>query len=331
MPRHIALVISLGLLGASPATGLAEPAPSDPVAAEAQSRAAADAKLRDLTAMALDILAKSGSGRPPQPGVATQASIGGEPNRLPDERQRELIAKALDRIEANDIPGAIREFDLELAAIDKAAGPRSLQAADLTASFAVQLYTAHHLGDAIPYFRQTLTAYGQAQGPDHPEVAVSEQDLSQMLVEAQPDDPPAEAVSLLEDAYRIRAQSLGMEHAETTVNLSLLGKLQGHPSLTHGDPAKVEAAADRIRLAIRLLEKCQNKMAWDLPDARYRLAEIYARNDEVVPALRAFDAFLKAGHGEYGGAVERMANLLATHHHEAAAKAVTRLRPLEAL
>jgi hypothetical protein len=132
----------------------------------------------------------------------------------------------------------------------------------------------------------------RAAAPGSPELALALNSYADALVADSPDNPSPEVLPLLREALQLRLKTLGRNNAETAVTYARLGKVEGLPVFSGRDPARIAAAADKIRTAIRLLPDTPNADPGDLQDARLQLALVYARNGDTTGAFKASGDFL---------------------------------------
>jgi tetratricopeptide (TPR) repeat protein len=217
-------------------------------------------------------------------------------DRLTPEHMRELVAAPLAKIGRGDVEGGKRDFERLLDERRHHFGADSLQIADTLGAFGVLLYSDNISGSddrlrrmAVPYLARAVAGYKAAEGPLHPDVAVALNDLADVLRRLDPDTPPLEADAALAEACGIRLASLGPYNAETIANLAYLGEVEGLPSRTGGDPAKVDKAAALFQQAIEAVAKGRTAKPEDLAWIRMALARMYLLNNRLREALQAFD------------------------------------------
>jgi tetratricopeptide (TPR) repeat protein len=216
---------------------------------------------------------------------------GGETaDRLSDARMAHMVAGPMKLVAKKDMAGAAKLFEADLAAARAKGG---LHPGDLLFAYGVQLRVAEHEKASIPYFRRAVDAY-RAAAPGSPELALALADYGRVLLADSPDAPSPEALPALREALKIREAALGRRNAETAVAYVRLGELEGLPVYTARDPARVAAAAERIRTGIRLLPDAPNADPQDIQVARLSLAELYARNGDVSAAFKASGDYLSA-------------------------------------
>lgn len=217
-------------------------------------------------------------GKPPPP------EHGGETaDRLTGADMDRLLPGALPRLEKKDLAGAKRAFESDLA-LARARG--GLAPADALTAFAVRLREHDHDHDSLPYLRRAVEAY-RAAAPGSAELALALTSWADALYAGDRLNPPPEVLPALREALALREKVLGRRNAETAVTYTRLGRVEGLPVNTRGDPARIAAAAERLRTAIRLLPETPNADPSDLPEARFQLAMMYARNRDAEAAFRA--------------------------------------------
>jgi hypothetical protein len=223
-------------------------------------------------------------------------------DRLSTERMEALVAGPMARVRAGDVAGGERAFETLLADATRRHGAGSAEAADLLMSFGVTVFTegltpstGFEADDAlkarsVPYLRRSVEAYRSAFGPNHPMVAVALHSLAEAMADLAADNPPAEAETALEDAYRIRLAAFGPANPETLAALSSLAYIRGLPSRTGRDPARIAAVAAMYREGLAHA----GHVLGDFPEAQprrwfARLARLYVRNGQVATALQIVD------------------------------------------
>lgn len=227
---------------------------------------------------------------PPEHGGQTS-------ERLSDVQLGRLVERPMDLVEHGDLAEAQRQFEREYAAILARKGERSLSPGDMLTAFGLGLLREEHDAEAVPYFRRAVAAYRRAVGPNDPELALALHTLADAIYgqprDPQAEPPPPEALDAMEEALRIRRASLGPHDAETAATYVRLGRLYGHPALTGGDAARVEAAARQARYGLELLPKCPNLDPVDIHLARRTVIEIYARNGRTREVIAALPAYMR--------------------------------------
>lgn len=224
-------------------------------------------------------------------GKAPPPEHGGETSdRLSSALMEHMVAGPMKLVVKKDMAGAAKLFEADLA---RARAKGGLHAADMLFAYGVQLRGAEHDKDSLPYFRRAVDAY-RAASPGSAELALALADYGRVLLADSPDNPSADALPALREALKIREAVLGPRNAETAVAYVRLGEMEGLPVYTARDPARVAAAAARIRTGIRLLPDTPNSDPQDIQIARLSLAELYARNGDVAGAFKASGDYLSA-------------------------------------
>jgi hypothetical protein len=143
-------------------------------------------------------------------------------DRLPGEAMLKLVEGPVKTAESGDLAAADRQFQAQLAAVRKAKGENSVEAADQLNAMGVALQNRGSersrpdmMRAAVPYLRSGVEAARRAWGPRHPEVALALVDYAEGTHSACPDPLPEDLVSSMAEAYAIRYQSLGPLHPET--------------------------------------------------------------------------------------------------------------------
>lgn len=226
-------------------------------------------------------------------------------SRLPRERMEALVAGPMARVRRGDMAGAERAFETLHDGVARRHGPGSVQAADLLMSFGAMLYnegpgsSETRAGRSVLYLRRAVEATRRAFGPDHPEVALALHSLADVLVEVAPNDPPAEAETALEDAYRIRLAAFGVANPETLAALGALAHIRGLPARTRGDPARIAAVAAMYRQGLAEARRATGQFPEQQPDLwRLRLARLYIRNGQPAAALAIIDEAAREAGGD---------------------------------
>jgi len=210
-------------------------------------------------------------------------------DRLQD-RMEELVAGPIAVVQSKGRAEGRAAFERLLASTRAAHGSRSVEAADLLESFGVRLYvlgldSGDELREAsVPYLEAAVPAYRAAFGNTHPEVAGALNSHADVLVALHEDEPPQSADTAYEEAYRIRLSALGPTNIETLASLRYLARFRGLPSQTHGDRARIAAAADLFR---RLVANSPDDMGLGPEAAPYAFtafARMYAQNGMAAEA-----------------------------------------------
>jgi hypothetical protein len=216
-------------------------------------------------------------------------------DRLQD-RMSELVSAPMAVVERDGLPAGKAAFERLLAAARARQGARSVEAADLLESFGVGLYTLgferedRQIREAsLSYLQAAIPAYRAAFGDAHPEVAAALNSYADAQLALHEDDPPQSAQAAYEEAYRIRLAALGPTNIETLASLRYLARLSGHPSITRGDRARIDAAARLFRQLIAQSPNDQRLGRDSAPYAHSAFARMYAENglaDEAREQLR---------------------------------------------
>lgn len=243
------------------------------------------------------------------PPVAPSPLDGGETkDRLGPDALHALVREPAKSVAAGDLAAAERKLEKLVARLRARHGAEAIIVADTFSAFAVALYETDNRQQSLTYFHRAADAYRAALGPDHPEVAVALHDIANVQLQIAPDAAPPELISLVEEALRIRRNSLGLNNAETAVTYVLLGRLKGIAA--GGDPPLVEEAVALVRFGIECLPRTPNADTTDLPHAYFRLAEVFARNgrsDETLKVAGVYWDMMSPIDGET--AIERLTDL----------------------
>lgn len=300
-----------------------------------------DAMLRRLAfALALSLLAVAGPVASQAPPEVTAGEVHYTKDRLTQEHMEELVAPAMALVRAGDLAAGRREFDRLMVAAMRRYGRGSVEVADLLTAFGVLVYDDGRNAEndetrraSIPYLRRSVAAYRAAFGPRHPEVAVALHSLADVEIELDPDNPPASAEALLEEAYAIRLRALGPTNAETLdVRLRLAG-IRSVPSRTRGDPGRIAAAVAAFREGLSLARTSsraaveQDPVTWI-----FGIARLYARHHRMEPALAAVAEALREPNGadqcyNFSFALGRLGAWLIEHGYAAEADELERAYP----
>jgi tetratricopeptide (TPR) repeat protein len=207
--------------------------------------------------------------------------------RVSNQELAAMVAGPLDLAERGDLSGAQREFETLL----KRSRPE--EESDLLTAFGVGL---HSLGDAeeddpyrrasIPYLERSVPAAIRRFGSGHPEVALALNTYADALRSLSPDDPPRQVDQAYARAFAIRERTLGRINAETLFALFRLAQVQGLPSRTGGDPARIERAAAMFRAVIQGREANPDQPSSESAEnVRLSLVEMYVRNRDMAKAV----------------------------------------------
>ena len=228
------------------------------------------------------------------PAVGNGQGGGAQPAQTRDrlqDRMSELVAAPMAVVERQGLSAGKAAFERLLAAARAGHGAQSVEVADLIESFGVGLYTLgyeredRHIREAsLSYLEAAIPAYRVAFGDAHPEVAVALNSYADAQLALHEDDPPQSAQAAYEEAYRIRLAALGPTNFETLASLRYLARISGHPSITRGDRARIDAAAGLFRQLIAQSPNDPESGYQSAPYARVALARMYARNRMAAEA-----------------------------------------------
>jgi len=203
------------------------------------------------------------------------------------EARARLVAGPMAAMERNDPAAASRLFEADLA---KARDKGGRAAAELLDAYGDALRDRDMNGDrtgaAIPYLKRAVEAY-RAVAPGSPELALALCGYGFGLYDLDETHPPPEAMAALHEALQIRERTLGRRNADTAMLYIYIGRLEGLPALTRGDPKRIEAAAAMIRTGIALLPGAPNSEPYQSPESRMELAKLYALNGDTPRAFAA--------------------------------------------
>jgi tetratricopeptide (TPR) repeat protein len=189
--------------------------------------------------------------------------------------------------------GLIKLWDMEFA-----------EAARLLNQAGYYLNQRAEYAQAEPLYRRALAIYEKALGPEHPDTALSLNNLAGLyrvqgrLKQAEP---------LLRRALAIRKKTSGPDHPDTAGsmnNLAVILKVQG----------RLEEAEPLYRRALRIDEKALGPEHRDTANGLNNLAELYraqGRNQEAEPLLRRALAIKEKALGPEHPATARTLNNLA--------------------
>lgn len=243
----------------------------------------------------------SGTGALAGSAIQAQAGNGRQEtkDRLTPEAMERLVTRPMARVRAGDAAGGERAFEALYADTVRRHGPGSAQASDLLMAFGVTLYSEWQTPStgaeadetlrvrAVPYLRRSVDAYRAAFGADHPLVALALHSLADAMTDLAPDDPPAEAETALEEAYRIRRAALGRSNPETLAALRGLAHIRGLPSRIGRDSTRLAAVAAMYREGLAQATRPLSQFPEEQPRYWYgRLAGLYARNGQATAALQ---------------------------------------------
>lgn len=218
----------------------------------------------------------SGKAPPPEHGGRTG-------DRISQAQMAKMVAGPVKLIEKKDFAGAARLFEADLKTAQAKGGVR---VGDLLDAYGTQLQVADRDKEALPYYVRAIAAYRVAD-PGGPILANELAGYGVVLYQLDPKSPPPVALASLREALAIRERVLGRRNAETAMNYAHLGMVQGSPTFTGRDPARVAAAASLIRTGIQLLPNAPNAQDYELSNARVLLVELYAANGDAAGAFKA--------------------------------------------
>lgn len=213
-------------------------------------------------------------------------------DRLPDAVMERLVGEPMAVVRDKGLVAGQAAFDRLLTETRARKGRNSVEAADLLTSFSVQLYVENsepgsaEFEAARRYLKDAVAAYVAAFGPDHPEVALALNSRADLERQMSLEDPSPLVDDLLQQALRIRTQSLGPRDAETVANAVQLASIYALPNRLKRDPGGVARADAYYRRAINGAlpgpegDGRSNKAAIEL-----RLAEFHARSGDATVAL----------------------------------------------
>lgn len=257
---------------------------------------------------------QSGKAPPPEHGGTTA-------DRISERQRARLVERPMELVERGELAAGQKEFEREYAAMLAKKGEQSITLGDMLTAFGVGLWREDHEAEAVPYFRRAVAAYRKAVGPDDPEVALALNSMADSIYDwDEPTAPPPEVMEAMRETLRIRRASLGPKNAETAVTYVRLGRLNGHPEVAKGDPARVEAAAAQARHGLELLPQTPNLDPSDIGAARRAVAEIYARNGRTQETLAAVEAYRKGNHALTPIDIKNLEGMLAAAGDPAGAK-----------
>lgn len=260
---------------------------------------------------------QSGKAPPPEHGGTTA-------DRLSERQRSRLVERPMDLVERGELAAGQQQFEREYAAMLERKGEQSITLGDMLIAFGVGLWREEHEAEAVPYLRRAVDAYRKAVGPDDPEIALALNSVADAVYNDwdKPAGPPPEALEAMRETLRIRRASLGPKNAETAVTYVRLGRLNGHPAMTKGDPGRIEAAAAQARHGLDLLPDTLNLDPEDIAVARRTVAEIYARNGRGRETIEAVQAYRTGAHALTPGDIEALGDMLAAAGDREGAKAL---------
>jgi hypothetical protein len=246
-------------------------------------------------------------------------------DRLSLERMRLLVSTPLEMANRGDLDAAIRRFEIDLAS-DASASKEAVHRADMLMAFGVLLYAdamADPFGStrhktALAYVDRATHAYRSARGANHPDLAVALHSQADLILAIEGRKAPLLVGELLEEAYRIRAVTLGEHNAETAMTLLHLGAFRGLPEQTGGDAAKIAEAANLIEKAMMLERGAPIRKAGDQQWMMSGLILLHLYNRQVDQAdhfldkaVEAFDAEIPPGRVTCSALTSRLVDRIA--------------------
>jgi hypothetical protein len=157
------------------------------------------------------------------------------------------------------------------------------------------LYEEEYEREALEYASQSIDAVRRAWGSDHPEYALILNDAVQLDYKLNGDSVSLQAEAALLEVYRIRAARMGETHKETIATLIYLGRIQGLHSRTGGTLAGAAPAIATLQKAVALTDRWRPPGLNDIVWARQVLAETFARNGALQPAMQTFAKAIEVG------------------------------------
>ncbi len=208
--------------------------------------------------------------------------------RLSFADMERLASRPMEFARRGDLAGADQALTKVLQGRSEQYGEDSIEVADTLTSFLVLLYYEDRGAEAFAYAPRALDAVRRAWGSDHLEYALLLNDIVQMDLELNGDGVGPQSEAALQEAYRIRAEHLGVSHKETISTLIYLGEIRGLRSRTNGEVARAVSAIQILRRAIVATEENRALGNQDNVWARATLARVYARNGSLESALQTF-------------------------------------------
>lgn len=166
------------------------------------------------------------------------------------EAREALVQGPLVLIRRGEVEAALRLFerDLELA---QRRGASAEEQARLLTAFALTLDHEDVTDKSTPYFRRVIDATRAAYGTLHTDTAYALTDYGIVVSRSEDIRSYQLAEAALMEAYEIRRELFGDTAPDTAASLRYLAARRGHPILTQGDPARIEAANELFELATR--------------------------------------------------------------------------------
>lgn len=216
-------------------------------------------------------------------------------DRLTFDDLEALVAEPLRLARGGDLPAARAAFETLLEQRRREYGENSPEVADTLAAFMLLLYEEEYGREALEYASQSIDAVRRAWGSDHPEYALILNDAVQLDYKLNGDSVSLQAEAALLEVYRIRAARMGETHKETIATLIYLGRIQGLHSRTGGTLAGAAPAIATLQKAVALTDRWRPPGLNDNVWARQVLAETFARNGALQPAMQTFAKAIEVG------------------------------------
>lgn len=214
-------------------------------------------------------------------------------DRVTFEEMEVMVAGPLALAKAGDMAAAQAALDRLLDERRQRYGADSVEVADTLNAFVVAVFNdvdrRSAKAAALELAPRLLDAVRRAWGSDHIEYALLLNDLVQMDHQLNGDAVGPQSEAALMEVYRIRADRLGPRHKETIATLIWLGEIQGLRSRTHGEIARAAPAIATLRRAIAEEETDREPANNDNLWARSVLADTFARNGALEPAMQTFE------------------------------------------
>jgi tetratricopeptide (TPR) repeat protein len=201
-------------------------------------------------------------------------------------------ADLLARGRRDEADAAFRKLLAEVRGQNRQARVRR---ADLLTAWGLELYSDGQFDEnddtrslSLPWFREAVVATREAWGPDHAETALALQNLADVMFDISPEEPGAEAVQLLRDAYAIRLKALGPRNGETLYNMKRLADaLTAGPAAAVPDASRASEAEGLYRTVLRDIRASAAVNPSEIAvGARLRLARLYAQTGRRAAAIQ---------------------------------------------
>jgi tetratricopeptide (TPR) repeat protein len=221
-------------------------------------------------------------------------------DRWSDEQIENMVAGPMAAVRNGGLAQGEAAFDSLLKQAKARSGENSAQVADLITAFGVQLFTEGKMnGDSdlknasIAHLKTAVNVYRAAFGRMHPEVALALTTYADAALGIDEDVVPPGSEEALEEAARIRLQTLGPSNAETRATYITLAELRGRPDRIQAQEQRLGKVETEFE---KLIDSAPNDPALrdtSAPMIRFVLANTYAKNGRGQQALNEANRAIK--------------------------------------